>query len=656
MISRFRRTNRSIDRPETDHARPTGATIGDQLAAGGWMMPRSYTRSEAPAWTLVGTVSSPEATVVDEAGMVTLDGWSLDWWIGADDRWHLPSREAGVRQRLVDDAPVVETLVRIPGGDAVHRAYGIRSPRSVGDEWVVAEVHNPTPVPFAVALVIRPMVSAGVGAVSSITVEPTGGGPAGATGRDQPHLVRVDGRPSLLLPRRPARVAVGNRASGDVVDLVTSGRAGIELVEASCPDGLATMAMILPLTHTSTLRAVIPVGDVSGDSLDHPAVVPDAATVASGWEVHRRGPRLEIPETRIAQAWERARAQIHLAHDGEAVRRDGHRSPDLDPGATEVILGAFDVLDRPAEVGVVVARWADRMTGAGPEVDAMVLTAVARHWLLHRVDEMLDWMLPEVAAAVERIDKADRRGRLRTVASRRRAAEGLHLTTQLLAAAGQPDAAHEVTSLAERVAASLSTPEPFNAAERLQVASELAAAGDPAGHAAIVREVGDASATGAWLGPGPGGRIVGHDLAATGALILAVRNLLVAERPDGLALLPHHPDAWYGGGVEAHDVPTAAGEISYAIRWHGTRPALLWELSPHDATGPVTLTIPGLDPTWSTTEVRGETLLAEVAPPAGLEPVELVAEHPDIDPEMRRPGRAPETSSSPELPEGGSFS
>jgi len=42
----------------------------------------------------VGTVASPTATPVDTAGLVVREGWSLDWWIGADDRWHLPAREA----------------------------------------------------------------------------------------------------------------------------------------------------------------------------------------------------------------------------------------------------------------------------------------------------------------------------------------------------------------------------------------------------------------------------------------------------------------------------------------------------------------------------------------------------------------------------------
>ena len=91
------------------------------------------------------------------------------------------------------------------------------------------------------------------------------------------------------------------------------------------------------------------------------------------------------------------------------------------------------------------------------------------------------------------------------------------------------------------------------------------------------------------------------------------------------------------------------------MRRHGTRPALLWELEPHDQLGPWRLAIPGLDPSWSTTEPRGETLLAEVEPPEGIETVTFVAEHPDIDPEMRRPGAEPDDAGGP-LPDGGTFS
>jgi hypothetical protein len=56
--------------------------------------------------------------------------------------------------------------------------------------------------------------------------------------------------------------------------------------------------------------------------------------------------------------------------------------------------------------------------------------------------------------------------------------------------------------------------------------------------------------------------------------------------------------------------------VSYAVRWHGDRVALLWEVAPHDdVTDPLRLTAPGLDPGWSTTDLRGEALIGPVPPP-----------------------------------------
>ncbi|MCU1371170.1 MAG: hypothetical protein JWO77_2364, partial [Ilumatobacteraceae bacterium] len=186
-------------------------------------------------------------------------------------------------------------------------------------------------------------------------------------------------------------------------------------------------------------------------------------------------------------------------------------------------------------------------------------------------------------------------------------------------------------------------------------AARAVAGGDAAGHEAIIHALTQAGPTGAWSGPGRSGRGIGHDLAASAALLVAARSILISERCDGLALLPVYPATWYGAGVEIHDAPTAAGALSYAIRWHGLRPALLWELAPHPGCGPVTLTIPGLDPAWSTTERRGDALLAEVTPPDGVELVREVAEHPGLQEHMRPeavdPGSAP-----PVIPESGTFS
>jgi hypothetical protein len=91
-----------------------------------------------------------------------------------------------------------------------------------------------------------------------------------------------------------------------------------------------------------------------------------------------------------------------------------------------------------------------------------------------------------------------------------------------------------------------------------------------------------------------------------------VRDLLVGPGDDdSVDLLVELPAEWRGQGVEVHDAPTRAGRVSYAVRWHGARPALLWECE-----RPIRLRAPGVDRAWSTTEARGEALLAAPTGPA----------------------------------------
>ena len=131
-----------------------------------------------------------------------------------------------------------------------------------------------------------------------------------------------------------------------------------------------------------------------------------------------------------------------------------------------------------------------------------------------------------------------------------------------------------------------------------------------------------ANATSTWTWPEaihprvPGGCMGdGHHAWAAADFLSFVRTALVRETNDGLALVSMIPERWYGQGIEVHDAPTRFGTLSFAVRWHGARPALLWELQPHDPDVAVVLSAPGLDPTWRSTDARGEALL-DVPPDA----------------------------------------
>src|SRR3954451_8600338 len=134
--------------------------------------------------TVLGTLGAPPLGTIAADGVVDLaDGTTVRWWVVAEDRTHVTEREASARHRRLDDAPVVEVAVKVPGGDVVGRAFGVVDANA--GAALAVEVANRTAVPVAVAFVVGP------GAVS------VGDGE-----------LLVDGRPSLHSTRRPARVLV----------------------------------------------------------------------------------------------------------------------------------------------------------------------------------------------------------------------------------------------------------------------------------------------------------------------------------------------------------------------------------------------------------------------------------------------------------------
>jgi hypothetical protein len=90
------------------------------------------------------------------------------------------------------------------------------------------------------------------------------------------------------------------------------------------------------------------------------------------------------------------------------------------------------------------------------------------------------------------------------------------------------------------------------------------------------------------------------------SVLARVRSLVRACAHGGIELLPIFPESWAGQSLAVYGEHTPFGRLSFAVRWHGPRPALLWEL---DQAGPVRIRC-GLDPAWSTTEPRGDALLA----------------------------------------------
>ncbi len=96
--------------------------------------------------------------------------------------------------------------------------------------------------------------------------------------------------------------------------------------------------------------------------------------------------------------------------------------------------------------------------------------------------------------------------------------------------------------------------------------------------------------------------------ASAGRFVASVERRL-AHRGD---LLPMGlPASWLGVDFEVHGLPTSPlSTVSLAVRWHGDRPAVLWEQSGP----PQRLSASAIDAGWSTETASGEALWA--SPPA----------------------------------------
>jgi len=97
----------------------------------------------------IGVLGGRWRASVSAAGSIQpWDGSSdLEWFIAADDRWHIPTREPTLRQRRLDSAPVIETRIKVPNGDAVHRVWCVAD----ADGLTIVEIENDSSLPFAVA-------------------------------------------------------------------------------------------------------------------------------------------------------------------------------------------------------------------------------------------------------------------------------------------------------------------------------------------------------------------------------------------------------------------------------------------------------------------------------------------------------------------------
>ncbi|MXV90115.1 MAG: hypothetical protein F4004_05505 [Acidimicrobiia bacterium] len=213
---------------------------------------------------------------------------------------------------------------------------------------------------------------------------------------------------------------------------------------------------------------------------------------------------------------------------------------------------------------------------AAPPEPAVVptLDQVGRGWDLHtagglRVAGLPDGRIePLVAAAIRRLLALDVSPGAGDGPDGRLSPAERALVAAALAVAGYAERASEVVSL--RAARNPASAARLARREAARVTTRFGEA-----PTAVGAMVADAGPGGSWAGDRGG-----DDPALRAAFLLAVRDSLVAEQDGCLDLLPGAGADLAGSRppIEVHRLVTGCGVLSFALRWHDGRPALLWEL------------------------------------------------------------------------------
>ena len=242
-------------------------------------------------WVQLGTVSTLERAVVDPRGLVSPGpvGWSLDWWIGADDRWHVPSREAA--------RPPTADRRRAGGRDLdAHPRRRRRAPRlrhaerrRVRSSWSRSRTARRFPSPSRWR--------------SCLTTPRHEARCSEARPARHHRGGRRRGRASFCPRRRRASRAI---AAVGMLDVVTSGAAEAPTTElvAVCDDAQAGGRVRVPASaHRGAAGGACRCGPGSSTVSSPRRAFAAADVVVRGWQVQiERGPRIDVPDDRFRRA------------------------------------------------------------------------------------------------------------------------------------------------------------------------------------------------------------------------------------------------------------------------------------------------------------------------------------------------------------------
>ena len=520
-------------------------------------------------------------------------GKSINWAVGADDRWHFAENETSVRRAQGDENTSVEIRMRVPGGDIVQRTDVI----PVGiDSAVLLEFENETPVPVAIA----------IKAINFKTLEINGSKVSGEFGQ-------------VISASKPIALFCVSDDPQKLNETIQNGLAEPPAKRQKLESG-DSAAIIFPLPHATSLRLLISQDGVP--ELPDPKVSPSFSEISNGWRNHLdAGMQIALPDKQILNAVDSSKKHLLI-------------------GSGQPIDSEFWGKEKPGEVASLSAlallQWGHLKEGKDLLLKCMELSnpGLFRKTVLHSTlitlwawgnyighgpsDGIANIILPWVKENLQFL--------LASLPSKRRLKgkdlnleiAALQASVEILRDAGQQNLASDVATQLDEILELINPVSLANADDEYrlvgkkitgkfenyfrdqetQIHSQLT----------VTDLVNKADRTGAFSSEDRSQ----DPMSSALFLILARKAFIIDEAAANgnrfIQIAEGFHDNWIGASLEVSNAPIRGGKLGFAIRWHGAAPAVLWEATTDSR---ITISAPKLDISWLTHDLKGETLLAK---------------------------------------------
>ena len=546
----------------------------------------------------LGILGNQAIVSLSSAGNLTwlgLRSRELRWGVGADDQWHFSEQRTSIRQSTDSNDITPITRMKVPGGDITQRVDVVPwNGRSI----TKLEFNNETPVPVAISILLIDF--------GSMEVVET--------------MVKSEGEPVIRLSKPIGSLVAASGYENLTNEIQHSQFSGYGDDEETQSKSGVDAALIFPLPHATKLEILISNEDLS--SFPTLNEIPSFNEISNGWKKHfDNGMEIQTDNEKLMTTVNAAKKHLLLGSD-QNMSSEFWNSESTKSSIHLAVLALMS-WGHANSAKKLLYKYMENVP------DSLFMNKVNRHVLyalclweeyieLCSEEESLEEITPWLEESISML--------LSSLPNRRRLKNrdislelaSLKAAVSLLIFIGNDSLASDIQGEFNEILKRSGTnrvSSPFSELmNSFSAASEALRAHLNSNNELKTFDhiLSEADTTGSFPKDSRS-----QDPIASALFLLAIRACFLIKNvsPDGqrvIDIAPLFSPDWIGKSIEVKNAPIQGGNMGYAIRWHGTSPALLWEAKTVDS---LTISADSIDKDWESADLIGEALLAKQTPP-----------------------------------------